>query len=203
MGEYSHAEDTFKQYINAVDSNHMNYFAFAYMDSARGLYMHDIFLAKKRLEKAIKILKKLHAKGKEERRYFDCLVELEYVKFIINYETGNIADISSLELAVANVRNHGYKSMLIKCYLKLATCYLAQKNVDLATQYLSYVKLNCDFNDDIRSAVLYNKIYSNLYNIKNLLDIQFNGIANDFVHDGRISFNCTAKGEILLETRIW
>lgn len=203
MADYQCAEATFQQYIDCVDSNHMNYLAFAYMDSARGLYMHNIFLAKKRLETAINILKELFLNGKEQRRYFDCLVELEYVKFIIDYETEDKADISFLELAVTNVRNHGYKSMLIKCYLKLATCYLAQKNIDLATQYLSYVKSNCDFNDDIRTAVLYNKILSNLYSIKNLFGIHLNSIVNDFVSGGRISFNCIANGDILLETRIW
>ncbi len=203
IGDYECAEKTFRQYINCVDSNYINYLAFAYMDSARGLYVHDIFLAKERLETAMKILKELYKEGRECRRYFDCLVEMEYVEFIINFETRNVADISALELAVANVRNHGYKSMLIKCYLKLATCYLAQKNIDLATLYLSYVKANCDFEDDYRAAVLYNIIYSNLYSIKNMLEIQSNNIAYDFICERKISFNCTMNGEVLLETRIW
>ena len=203
IGDYKNAEATFRHYIKSVDSDHSNYLAFAYMDSARGLYRHDIFLAKKRIETALDILKKLYAVGKEKRRYFDCIVELEYVNFIIKHESGENPEISSLESAVANVRNHGYKSMLIKCYLKLATCYLALKKVELAMQYLSYVKSNCDFKDDIRVAVLYNKITSSLYCAKNQVDININNISDDFLCSGRISFNCISKGTVILESRIW
>ena len=140
-------------------------------------------------------LKRRDAGGSEKRK--------EFVKFVTKYENGENPTIDLLEIAVSNVRNNGYKSMLIKCYLKLATCYLAQKNIDIATQYLSYVKSNCDFGDDIRTAFLYNRISSNLYCVKNMVNAQLNQLSDDFLPHGRISFNCVSDGIVILETRIW
>lgn len=206
-GDYENAEKTFTYYISTVDSKHLNYLAFAYMDSARGLYAYDITISKKRLDKARRILKKLYSSGYEQRRYLDCLVEIEYVKFIVNYNNNKNPAIELLEKAVRNVRNQGYKSMLIKCYLKLANCYLALKKIEFAEKYLSYVRLNCNFSDDIRSAVLYNQIYSNLYKVKNTMIIKNKNISKDFKNDDIIIFNCNkkidSKSDIILESRIW
>lgn len=64
----------------------MNYKAFAYMDSARGLYAKDLKKAECRLKQSHELLEKIHEKGNENRRYLDCNVELAYVDFITEYE---------------------------------------------------------------------------------------------------------------------
>ena len=53
----------------------MNYKAFAYMDSARGLYAKDLKKAECRLKQSHELLEKIHEKGNENRRYLDCNVE--------------------------------------------------------------------------------------------------------------------------------
>lgn len=204
LGEYCYAEKTFNEYVSLVDSNYENYLAFAYMDSARGLYSYNLNLAKKRLDKAFEILTSLFHNGREKRRYFDCLVEKEYVKFIMDFENGNNPSLEPLISAIANVRNCGYKNMLIKCYLKLATCHLAKRNTDSAVECLNFVKLNCDFSENTRALMLYNKILSSLYEVENSLLIKSKPIADNYAIHKFITFNPKqSSNKILLESRIW
>lgn len=203
MGEYQNAEKTFLEYIKQTKSGYENYKAFAYMDSDRGLYAKDIHEAKKRLEIAFGILKELQKEGKEKRRYYDCQVELEYVNFIITFIKDGKAQIHSLQRAVREVQNNGYKNMLLKCYLKLATCYLALFETKKALKYLTFIKNNCDFNDNIRVSVLYNSIISNYYKIENLKTLIYKPISSDYLRFHSITFNCTKEEGIILETRIW
>lgn len=203
MGDYQNAEKTFLEYIEQTQYNYENYRAFAYMDSARGLYAKDIYEAKNRLEVSFDILKKLQKEGKEKRRYYDCQVELEYVNFIISFiENGN-AQIHGLQKAIREVQNNGYKNMMLKCYLKLATCYLSLFDTKKALEYLNFIKNNCDFDDNIRVSVLYNDIISNYYKIDNLKTLIGKPISNDYLKFHHITFNCTKEQGIILETRIW
>ncbi len=202
LGNYRLAEKAFNEYIQEIEVGYENYLAFAYMDSARGLYSTNIFLAKERLTKAINILKKLFFNNKEQRRYFDCMVEIAYVDFIINFESGVEANIENLESAIDKVRNNGYKNMLIKCYLKLATCYLALKKFDTALECLNYVKNNCDFDDNIRAKFLYNSINSSLLQIQNSY-LCNSKVLKEYKSKKTITFNANNNNAILLEARVW
>lgn len=69
LNKYEDAEITFKEILNKTKLN--NYIAFAYMDSARGLYNKDISTAYERIKKATEYLENLFQKGDEIRRYYD------------------------------------------------------------------------------------------------------------------------------------
>lgn len=59
IGDYENAEKTFDKYIKSINSdNYMNYKAFAYMDSARGLYAKDLKKAECRLKQSHELLEK-------------------------------------------------------------------------------------------------------------------------------------------------
>lgn len=203
MGEYQNAENTFLECIEQTQYDYKNYKAFAYMDSARGLYAKDIHEAKKRLDIAFSILEELQKEGKEKRRYYDCKVELEYVNFIISFIKYGKAHIYSLQRAIREVQNNGYKNMLLKCYLKLATCHLALFDTKNALKYLDFIKDNCDFNDNIRVSVLYNSIISNYYKIENSKKLICKPISSDYLNYNKVIFNCDKGEGIILETRIW
>ena len=85
QGKYDEANSLYKFILSETNESYQNYLAFAHMDSARGLYSKDIKEAYKRLKCAKTILSKLNDSNKEKRRYLDCLVEIEYVRFIINF----------------------------------------------------------------------------------------------------------------------
>lgn len=204
MGRYDDAETIFNEYVTLTEDKYKNYRAFAYMDSARGLYSYDLMLAYARMNVAHELLSIPSIKNKEKRRYLDCLVELEYIKFIIDYENGKDPDIEPLKGAITNIRINGYKNMLIKCYLKLATCFIAKKELHLAKQCLEYVKNNCDFSDNTRASVLYHKITSSLYEVEFSLSTQYHNIALDYHFGESITFNPKKSyNKILLESRVW
>lgn len=203
IGDYQNAENTFLEYVEQSRHNYENYRAFAYMDSARGLYAKDIYEAKNRLEVSFDILKKIYKEGRERRRYYDCQVELEYINFIISFIENGKAEVYGLQRAIREVQNNGYKNMILKCYLKLATCYLALFDTKKALEYLNFIKNNCDFNDNIRIYILYNDIVSNYYKIENKKFLMNKSISDDYFKYNNITFNCTNKQGIILETRVW
>ena len=204
MGKYDEAEKMMQYNLNTISTKNENYIAFAYMDSARGLYKKNIYEARCRMKKALSILSKPNVKNKELRRYYDCKVELAFINFILDYKLGT-ADITSLEKMITKVKLNGYKNMLIKCYLKLATCYLALQNLNLAEKCLSFVKKNCDFKENLRSKWLYNSIISNYYLLDNLKEnITFTETSDYCNYNFVIGFNCfNQDGDVILETRVW
>ena len=193
LEKYDEAESAFVKCMTEIRNDYDNYKAFAYMDSARGLYKKDIFTAQKRLEQAFILLKKLKKGGHEIRRYYDCKVEVEYVKFIIDFIQKGTTDLSNLLNAVTEIKINGYKNMLLKCYLKLATCYLATKNLKETNEYLSFIANNTDFSENIRVKWLYENINSDYLKIKQ----------SESSQDIQIGFNCVNNGQILLESRVW
>ena len=204
IGDYENAEKTFDKYIKSINSdNYMNYKAFAYMDSARGLYAKDLKMAECRLKQSHELLEKIHEKGNENRRYLDCNVELAYVDFITEYEKGNEPDIQNLESAVTQVRINGYTSMLIKCNLKLSACYLALGNTEVSSKCLNYVKGSCDFNDNPRVEMLYNNLFCALLSVINSSNAKKHGIAKDYRAKHIITFDTAAKKKINIEPRLW
>ncbi len=202
VGDYVGAEETFQKYISQINDNYTNYLAFAYMDSARGLYSKDISLAQRRLLKAMDILKALNAEGQEHRRYLDCVMEEEYVKFIIDYESGLKPTVKNLTTSVIVVRNEGYTNMAIKGYLKLAACCLAISDLDSAKKYLNYVQIHSNFDDAPRVDMLYNMICSAMYNIRKSEKIN-SKIGLDYNIYSKITFNPNCQHKLLLDARIW
>lgn len=204
VGDYENAEITFDKYIKSIRSdNYMNYKAFAYMDSARGLYAKDLKVAKCRLIQSHELLKKLYKNGMESRRYLDCNVELAYVDFISEYEKGNDPNILHLESAVTQVRMKGYKSMLIKCNLKLAACYLALGNTKICDKCLNYVKGSCDFSENPRVKILYNNLLCGLLSVINNIAVKKYGIGTNCQSRHIITFNNSSKEKISIEPRLW
>lgn len=204
VGDYENAEKTFDMYIKSIKSdNYINYKAFAYMDSARGLYAKDLITAKFRLKQSHQLLGILYKNGDESRRYLDCNVELAYVDFILEYEKGNNPDILNLESAVTQVRMKGYKSMLIKCNLKLAACYLALGNTEACNKCLNYVKGSCDFKENPRVEMLYNNLLCGLLSVINNIYVKKYGIAKDYQPKHIITFNNSYKEKICIEPRLW
>ena len=203
IGDYKNAEITFKSYINSIDSgNYINYKAFAYMDSARGLYAHKLSTAKYRLSKSMSILKELVKNNREYRRFYDCNVELEYVTFISKYEAGIDPDIKPLETAVTQVRFKGYTNMLLKCNLKLAACYLALGNTSACKKCLNYVKESCDFYENPRVELMYNNLFSAYLSIISLNAAQKYGIAPVNKDKHYITF-ANSSEKIYIDPRLW
>ncbi len=204
IGDYNAADETYRQYVNAVDEQHLNYLAFAHMDSARGLYKKDIVRAQKRMLKAYDILNDLFNAGKEQRRFYDCAVEVSYIDFVIKYNREEHPNIDNIENAILNVKMNGYRNMLLKCYLKLSSCYLALNRVEDALKCMEFVKNNCDFSENTRVAVLYNSIKKNIYDVINHNILTQKPISKDFIEPSfTLKFNCDTNATILLETRIW
>lgn len=204
VGDYINAEKTFVEYINNIKSDkYMNYKAFAYMDSARGLYAKDLKTAKQRLKEAYRFLEALYKNGAELRRYLDCKVEIAYVDFISEYEKGGTPNIMDLESAVTEIRINGYKSMLIKCNLKLAACYLAVGNTEICNKCLDYVKGSCDFKENPRVEMLYNNLLCGLLSVRINTDIKNYGIAKDYQSKHIITFNNNDNTKICIEPRLW
>lgn len=204
LGDYKNAEITFMQYLDSINSEkYINYKAFAYMDSARGLYSHDRKTAKIRLKYALEILRELYDHNRERRRYLDCVVEWEYINFILNYENGKDLDIQPLETAVANVRIHGFKSMLIKCNLKLAACYLAKGDIATSRMCLNYIKGSCDFSENPRVEIQYDNLLSGLYYVKRQININKYEIAKDYSPERGVSFDHASSGKFYLDPRLW
>ena len=94
--------------------------------------------------------------------------------------------------------------MLLKCYLKLASCYIALNRINDALKCMEFVKNNCDFAENTRVEVLYNSIMRNIFDVKNHNIVAQKPISRDLVEPIlTLKFNCDTNGTILLETRIW
>ena len=141
--------------------------------------------------------------NRERRRYLDCVVEWEYINFILNYENGKDLDIQPLETAVANVRIHGFKSVLIKCNLKLAACYLAKGDIATSRMCLNYIKGSCDFSENPRVEIQYDNLLSGLYYVKRQININKHEIAKDYSPERWVSFDHASSGKFYLDPRLW
>lgn len=204
IGDYKNAEVTFNKYVNSIRSDgYANYKAFAYMDSARGLYAKDIRTAKKRLSAALEILKELSDANMERRRYLDCNVEMAYVDFIIKYESDTNPDIHPLELAVAEVRIRGYKNMLLKCNLKLAACYLALGDMEKSKKCLKYVYDSCNFKENPRVEMFYNNLLSGYLSVTNAIIVNKYGISKEYQPKRIVTFDINVDDKISIEPRLW
>ena len=196
---YEDAEISFQICLN--ESKLKNYVAFAYMDSARGLYKKDIHKAYRRLKDAYKILCELKTSNQEIRRYYDCSVEIAYVKFVLANNSERKHLIRNLEHKVYDIKKHGLNSMAKKCYFKLAACYLVLGATEKARVYLDIIYNDKDFSNNPRNQMMYNNLQtcyfyllsngSNYYKAKDKKTLNFNCFAKD------------QKAELYIETRLW
>jgi hypothetical protein len=196
---YDDAEKSFALCLK--ESKLQNYIAFAYMDSARGLYKKDIKTAYCRIEKAYHILSKLKCKGQELRRFYDCSVEKSYLEFILGNDSDKEFLINDLQDKIYDVKKHGYKSILKKCYFKLAACYLVLGDFKKAKSYLDIISSDIDFNKSPRNKLMYNSLNWGYFYLLN----KQSGFYNYEVFKS-INFNCFADdntSSLYIETRLW
>lgn len=205
LGEYDDAEITFLFNLKTVKLD--NYIAFAYMDSARGLYNKDIYNAYKRIKKAMKYLEKLFNQGKEMRRYYDCLIEKAYVEFILSEQNERLDKIKNLSNAVYNAKKFGYRSITQKSYFKLAACFMVLGDIEQTNYFLNKIIDNPYFSEAPRNQFMYNELMKGYYHLKsNDLKNQHN-IQSDFCGaDQSIEFKCNQNernSNFFIETRMW
>lgn len=202
---YTDAENTFKLNLEKVKLD--NYIAFAYMDSARGLYNKDIYMAYERIKKAIEYLEKLFNQGKEMRRYYDCLIEKAYVEFILAPKNERLVKIKILGNAVYNAKKYGYKNITQKSYFKLAACFMVLGNKEKTKYFLEKIRNNLYFSEAPRNQFMYNDLMKGYHYLKNNdLKNQYN-IQSDFCDAGHsIEFKCfenEKSSDFFIETRMW
>lgn len=196
---YEDAEKSFRFCLK--ESKLKNYTAFAYMDSARGLYKKDIQTAYRRLTKAFEILRVLKESHHEIRRYYDCSVEIAYVNFVLADNTERESLIFDLQDKVYDIKKNGLNSMAKKCYFKLAACYLVLGKVKQAKFYLDIIHNDKDFSNCPRNKMMYNNLQFGYYYLLNKKsDYYINRELKT------INFNCfefSQRSELYIETRLW
>ena len=196
---YEDAEKSFQLCLKESKLN--NYIAFAYMDSARGLYKKNIQTAYIRLKKAFEILCILKESHRETRRYYDCSVEIAYVRFVLADNTERESLIFDLQDRVYDIKKNGLHSMAKKCYFKLAACYLVLGKIKQAKVYLDIIHNDKDFSNCPRNQLMYNSLQFGYYY---LLNKKGNYYSNKEFK--AINFNCferKQRAELYIETRLW
>ena len=196
---YEDAEKSFSLCLK--ESKLKNYTAFAYMDSARGLYKQDIQTAYRRLKKAYEILCHLKESNQEIRRFYDCSVEIAYVEFVLANDLDRQQLINCLQDKVYDIKKRGLNSMVKKCYFKLAACYLVLGNLKKAKVYLDIIHNDKDFSSSPRNQMMYNNLQVGYFYLLTNKSTFYSNKSFKF-----INFNCfenNKEAELYIETRLW
>lgn len=205
LGQYEDAEKTFETNINTVRLN--NYKAFAYMDSARGLYYKDINLAYKRIMMAYEILENLSKEKKEIRRFYDCLIEKAYVEFILATQNERYFYIKHLINAIYNARKHGFNNIIKKSYFKLAACFIVLGDCEKSLYYLEKIKNDPYFSESPRNQLMYHDLMKGYYHLTNYnFYLQVECISDYCNIYKTVEFNCfdnENNNKFFIETRMW
>ena len=189
LNKYEDAEITFKEILNKTKLN--NYIAFAYMDSARGLYNKDISTAYERIKKATEYLENLFQKGDEIRRYYDCLIEKAYIEFIIANNENRKIEIKQLKNTIYDATKYGFKNIVEKSYFKLAACYLVLSDLEKSKEYLDKIKNNPYFDNSPRNQIMYNDLMEGYFHLLNVRLGNALNISSDFCEFSNcINFKC-------------
>ncbi len=203
LEQYTEAEKTFKATINTVKLD--NYIAFAYMDSARGLYNKDIHKAYERIKTAEDYLKNLFNQGKEIRRFYDCLIESAYVDFILS--DTNHRSIQNLSDAVFNAKKYGYKNIVQKSYYKLAACCMVMGDITKAEYYIEKIRHNPFFSESPRNQLMYNELMKGYYHLLNNQIYQNKNTQLSFCNTcNSVEFKCfevKKSNKFFIDTRLW
>ena len=205
LGKYTDAEKTFQIIFTKVILD--NYIAFAYMDSARGLYNKDIDTAYDRIKTAAAYLEKLFSNGKEIRRYYDCLIEKAYIEFIIADPENRDLKVNDLKNAIYDAQKYGYKSIVEKSYFKLTACYLVLGKIEKAKEYLDKIASNPYFKDSLRNQLMYNELMKGYYHLGNvILKDELNISYDVYEISNHINFKCFDNGKgnsFYIDGRMW
>lgn len=189
LNKYEDAEITFKEILNKTKLN--NYIAFAYMDSARGLYNKDISTAYERIKKATEYLENLFQKGDEIRRYYDCLIEKAYIEFIIANNENRKIEIKQLKNTIYDATKYGFKNIVEKSYFKLAACYLVLSDLEKSKEYLDKIKNNPYFDNSPKNQIMYNDLMEGYFHLLNVRLGNALNISSDFCEFSNcINFKC-------------
>lgn len=203
LEQYAEAEKTFSINIDTVKLD--NYVAFAYMDSARGMYNKDIHKAYERIKTAKSYLEKLFNQGKEIRRFCDCLIESAYVEFILSAPSNR--SIQNLSDAVFNAKKYGYKNIVQKSYYKLAACCMVLGDITKTEYYLERIRNNPFFSESPRNQLMYNELMKGYYHLLNNKIYQNHNIQSDFCNTYHsIEFKCfevNGNNKFFIDTRMW
>lgn len=202
---YTEAEQLFNQCISYKQAE--NYVAFAYMDSARGLYKHDTREARRRLICAYSILGKLNTMNMEKRRYLDCCFELSYVDFILSNKLDKSKLLKQLHDQVIEIQQAGLNSILEKCYLKLAACHLIINEYKEAERYIDLLEHSQNFivNKRIKLLTLHLKDILIKISIRNNLPdvLSEQKTAYTLVFNNRCSTEFAKEDVLIIESRLW
>lgn len=205
LNKYEEAEITFQEIITKTVLD--NYIAFAYMDSARGLYNKDIHSAYDRIKKAANHLERLFISGKEIRRYYDCLIERAYIEFILEKNENRKMRIKHLKNAIYDAQKYGYKSIVEKSYFKLAASYLVLGDIEKAKEYLNKIENNTYFEESPRNKFMYNELMKGYYQLSNVILNRKLNISSDFCESmSYINFKCFDNGDddsFFIDARMW
>lgn len=205
LNQYEEAEITFQEILTKIVLD--NYIAFAYMDSARGLYNKDIYSAYDRIKIAANYLEKLFISGNEIRRYYDCLIEKAYIEFIIEKNENKKLKIEHLKSAIYDAQKYGYTSIVEKSYFKLAASYLVLGDLEKAKEYLDKIANNTYFEELPRNQLMYNELMKGYYHISNVSFSNKLTLSSDFCGVMCcLNFKCFDKGTgdtFYIDTRMW
>ena len=203
--DYTEAENMFKKCISYKQAE--NYVAFAFMDSARGLYKYNIAEARRRLICAYQILSKLNVMNKEKMRYLDCCFELTYITFIMSDISDKVKLLKQLHDQVIVIQETGLNSILEKCYLKLAACHLIIKEYKEAERYIDLLEHSQNYNVNKRLKLLTLHLKDIL--IKISLRINLPDVLSEQKAAYTLIFNSCYNAEytdvevLIIESRLW
>ncbi len=205
LNKYEDAEITFEEILSKTVLE--NYIAFAYMDSARGLYNKDICSAYDRIKKANKYLEKLFKKGDEIRRYYDCMIERAYIEFIIADNENRKLKIKHLKNAIYDATKYGYRNIVEKSYFKLAASYLVLGDIERAKEYLDKIRNNPYFEHSPRNQIMYNNLMKGYYHLCNVRLNDDLELSSDFCENLKhINFKCfdnKLDDSFYIDGRMW
>ncbi|MEG1470458.1 MAG: toll/interleukin-1 receptor domain-containing protein [Anaerovoracaceae bacterium] len=121
LDEYNDAHDTLQYYVKECESyENREYFGFAYMDYAKGIYNRDKTLALEYLEKANEIFQETG----QIRRMLDCQCEIAFIRAVL--QAGNMAKQNELKKTSDALKTNGLMAQYKKSILKLAAVRLQQ-----------------------------------------------------------------------------
>ncbi len=160
LDNYTKAEEVFTNLINESDKYlSLENKGYAFMDYAKGLYIHNIFKAYRYLKKAKQIFKSL---GTENRRLLDCEMEILYIQALKSRQILNQLISKSTELL-----DNGYIPIYTKSLLKIATVNILNKNYKNAIENINLIFKFTKSVENKRINLLITNLYSAIEHLQN------------------------------------
>ena len=155
MDKYGKAKKWLKKNIRfAVSLKHGEHIGYCFMDFAKGIYHIDLHRALEYLQYADTFFKN---DKKEVRRHFDCLCEIEYVKFLLERKSMN-----GLLYAQSKLYSHRFWVQYYKSFLKVAVCQIISGNFEDARKSILQAQTAIPIKNDERVRYLCSILYTYL-----------------------------------------